>query len=244
MTQGYLAQESKRANEATKKMFSRAGIAYVVLIAILYFLMRDSFDLNDPSCREIFSILKILTVVVFLALAVRLFRASRVAMNGENLVLPFEEGTKQAVGQIIDQEVLEGKIQVEEYIYEIEEGKKPHGEKIVLTPSYLLLCGDRMKVTAIPRDKIYWICAQVGQKGGPFIVRILIFTEKKIFNMTGVDIEHVERIAEKIHQYMPDIFSDYDPFFLSYELEKLYAKNREEFLVFYEKEKRKHETIQ
>ena len=48
-------------------------------------------------------------------------------------------------------------------IYEFPEGKKPYGEKIVLTSSYLLLCST--KITVIPRDKIYWTCAQVGYKG-------------------------------------------------------------------------------
>lgn len=93
------------------------------------------------------------------------------------------------------------------------------------------------KVTAIPRDKIYWICAQVGTKGGPYIVKLLIFTENKIYSLTGVDIEHVQNIAGKLYQYIPNIFSDYDPFALSYELEKMFAKNPVEFLNLYENEK-------
>ena len=47
------------------------------------------------------------------------------------------------MAELIDQEASEGKIQVEEYIYEFAEGKKPYGEKIVLMPSYLLLCGNK-----------------------------------------------------------------------------------------------------
>lgn len=109
--------------------------------------------------------------------------------------------------ELIDQEASEGKIQVEEYIYEFAEEKKPYGEKI------------------------YWIVAQVGQKGGSFRVQLLIFTEKKIFNMVGVDIEHVEGIADKIYQYIPNVFSDYDPFILSYELEKVFAKDRFGFIA-------------
>jgi len=140
---------------------------------------------------------------------------------------------------MIDQEAAEGKVQVEEYIYHFEEGKKPYGERVVLLPSYLLLVGHGNKITAIPRDKIYWICAQVGHKGGSFRVQLLIFTEKKIFNMVGVDIEHVQNIADKIYQYIPNIFSDYDTFTLSYELETLFAKNHSEFLKFYENEKKK-----
>ena len=70
-------------------------------------------------------------------------------------------------------------------------------------------------------------------------MQLLIFTEKKIFRVVGVDVEHVQRISAQIDRYIPNVFSDYDPFQLSYELEKLFADNREEFLRFYESEKGK-----
>lgn len=239
MVQGYLAQESRRVNADSRKTLFKATAAFIILSAFLYILMKDSFDVNDPGNREVVLLMKITAGVMVAAVITGLLRTSRTAANGENLKLPFGEGTKEAVAKVINQEAAEGKILVEEYIYKTAEGKKPHGEKIVLTPSYVLLGGSRMKITAIPRDKVYWICAQVGQKGGPFMVQLMIFTEKKIFTMVGVDIEHVQRIAEKIDQYMPNVFSEYDSFILSYELEKLYTKNRKEFLEFYEKEKRK-----
>ena len=244
MKQGYLEQESKRINETVRRRLIKSCIAFIILIVFLYFLLKSSLDVNDPSSQTIFSALKMLTGVFFLALVVGLFRTSRAATNGRNLVLPFGEAEKAEAAQIIDQEAAEGKIQVEEYIYDIPQGKRPYGEKIVLTPSYLVLFGDGSRVRAIPRDKIYWICAQVGQKGGPFVVQLQIYTEKKIFTMVGVDIEHVQNIAEKIYRYMPNVFCDYDPFILSYELEKLFAKNREGFFEFYENEKRKYEARQ
>ena len=244
MKQGYLEQESKRINETVRRRLIKSCIAFIILVVFLYFLLKSSLDVNDPSSQTIFSALKMLTGIFFLALVVGLFRTSRVATNGRNLVLPFGEAEKAEVAQIIDQEAAEGKIQVEEYIYDIPQGKRPHGEKIVLTPSYLVLFGDGSRVRAIPRGKIYWICAQVGQKGGPFVVQLQIYTEKKIFTMVGVEIEHVQNIAEKIYRYMPNVFCDYDPFILSYELEKLFAKNREGFLEFYENEKRKYEARQ
>lgn len=239
MAQGYLTQESERTNAAQRKTLIRLSAAYFIIIAVLCFLLKDSFDLNDPANREIFFILKVITGIMLLAVVVGIFKTRRAAANGENLILPFGENTKAAVAEVIDRETSEGKLLVEEYIDEFAEGKKPHGEKIALTPSYLLLCGDRNKITAIPRDKIYWICAQVGRKGGPFRVRLLVFTEHKIFAMTGVDIEHVQSIADKLYQYIPNVFSGYDPFILSYELEKLFAENREEFWNFYEDERRK-----
>lgn len=65
--------------------------------------------------------------------------------------------------------------------------------------------------------------------GGAFRVKLLIFTKKKIFNMVEGDIEHVVGIADKLYQYIPNVFSDYDPFILSYELEKVFVKDRAEF---------------
>lgn len=243
MAQEYLAQESSKVNRTYRKTLFRLTAVFFILLAFIYFLGRNSFDLNAPSGREVLLILKILIGIMLLAIAVGLFRTRRTAMNGENLFLPFGEDTKEAVAKKINQEAAEGKLLVEEYIDEFAEGKAPHGEKVTLTPSYLLLGSDRNKITVIPRNKIYWICAQVGQKGGPFYVRLLIFTENKMYALTGVDIEHVEKIAEKLYQYIPNIFCDYDPFLLSYELEKIFAKDRAEFVKLYEIEKAKHVTV-
>lgn len=240
MNQGYLEQESKRVNEAARKRGYRLLIVGVCLIALIYFLMRDSLDLKDPSNQTVVYCMIGLVGLLLLGFVTQLLRA-RPAANGKNLILPFEEGTKEAVGNLIDREASEGKIQVEEYIDKSATGKKAYDEKIVLMPSYLLLCGNRWehKITAIPRDKIFWVCAQDGHKGGSFIVRLLIFTEKKIFTVDGVDTGHLHRIAEQLYQYIPNVFREYDPSSFPYELEELYTKNREGFLRFYEEENKK-----
>lgn len=94
--------------------------------------------------------------------------------------------------------------------------------------------------SAIPRHKFYWICAQVGFKGGPFIVKLLIFAENKIYSLTGTDMEPVQGIADRFYQYIPNVFSDHESLSLSYELEKIFTKNPAEFLEIYENEKKKH----
>ena len=215
-------------------------LVYICLVAFIIFVVKDSIDFNDYTTKKLIVCLGILTGFMFLSVAVILIKSSRVAMHGENLILPFKENTKEVVGKIIDQEISEGKIQVEEYIYEFPKGKKPYGERIILIPSYLLICHSTWNITAIPCDKIYWICAQVGHKGSSsFIVRLIIFTEKKIFYVEGTEPRYVEKIADKLYQYIPNVFHDYDPFILSYELDKLFDKNREAFLEFYEEEKKK-----
>lgn len=243
MKQGFLEQESKRANKRNKKIYFILLFVYVFLMAIISFALKDSIDLSDYTSRKLVVCFFILTGIMLISMVLGLFLSGRAAADGsKSLLLPFKENTKEAVGKIIDQEILEEKIQVDEYIDTFPEGKKPYGERIILIPSYLLIFNGMGRITAIPRDKIYWICAQVGQKGYSFIVRLLIFTEKRTFYVDGADIEHVEKIADKLYQYIPNIFSEYDPFRLSYKLDKLFDKNREEFMKFYESEKKKHDA--
>lgn len=246
MDHGYLAQESERVNRATRKMFYKLLIVFACALAVIYFLGKDSINFNDFSYGSISFYLIIIIGLVLVCTVIKLIATGRTARNGDNLFLPYKDNTQEAAGRIIDGEALEGKILVEEYIDKFSDPAKASGEKIVLMPSYLLLCGVKggpkgtSKVTAIPRHKVYWICAQVGIKGGPFIVKLLIFTENKIYSLTGTDIEHVQGIADKLYQYIPNVFSDYDPFSLSYELEKIFTKNPVEFLEIYENEKKKH----
>lgn len=245
MKQGYLAQESLRVNTATRKTFVKVIIAFICVLAIIYFLGKDSINFSDISYGSVSFYLIIFIGIMVISTVIKLFVAVQPAKNGKNLFLPYQENTQEVVGNIIDHEALEGKILVDEYIYEFTDPKKAYGEKVVLLPSYLLLCGVKFgpkgtsKVIAIPRDKIYWICAQVGIKGGPFYVKLLIFTENKIYSLTGVEIEHVKKIADKLYKHIPNIFRDYDPFVLSYELEKLFEKDHAEFLKLYEDEKKK-----
>lgn len=247
MKQGYLARESERINKTTRKTIIKLAAVFICALAVLYFLGKDSIDFSDISYGTIPFYLVILVGPTLLCTLIKIIATGQPAVNGNNLFLPYNENTQEAVGNIIDQEALEGNILVDEYIYNFTDLKKAYGEKIALTPSYLLLCGVKggpkgtSKVTAIPRHKIYWICAQVGHKGGPFIVRLLIFTENKIYSLTGTDIEHVQSIAHKLYQYIPNVFSDYDPFTLSYELEKIFAENPAEFLNIYENEKKKRQ---
>lgn len=241
MKQGFLEQESRQANKRNRKLFLILLFIYIGLLAIISFAVKDSIDLNDHKSKEILVYGILLSGIMLVSVVMGLVKSSRAAVNGKNLKLPFDENTKEAVAKIIDQEVLEGKVLVDEYIYEFSEGKKPYGERIMLLPSYLLLFNGMGKITAIPRDKIYWICAQVGRKGSSsFIVRLMVFTEKQTFYLEGTEPDYVEKLADKLYQYIPNVFSEHDPFVLSYELDKLFDKDRQAFLNFYEEEKKKN----
>ena len=111
-----------------------------------------------------------------------------------------------------------------------------YNDRVILLPSYLLLIENLGGIMAIPRDKIYWLCAQVGRKGGPFYVRLLLFTEEQILFFEGNDVDRIKEIADGLYQYIPNVFAKYDAQELSYSLEKLFRENRDEFWKFYQKE--------
>ncbi len=240
MKHGFLEQEALRAGRKNRKLFITLLIIYLILISATGFAVKDSIDLSEYRTIKVVVCLTILSVLMLLSIVYGLYRSFRIAAKGQNLILPFKDTTKEAAAEIIDREAAAGNIQAERYAEYFPEGKKPHGERLVLLPSYLLLINYMGAVTAIPRDKIYWICPQTGRKGrSSFIVRLMFFTEKQTYYMEGTDPGYFESIASELYQYIPNIFSDYDPFTLSYELDSLFDKNREEFLNFYEAEKKK-----
>ena len=247
MEQGFLEREAKRAYRKNRKLYCILILVFVLLIGFIGFMVKDSMDLSDLSDyrnKKILVYLAILVGFMLVSMVLGLFLSGRAAVDAsKSLLLPFKDKTREAVAEIIDREISEGKVQVDEYITAFPEGKTPHGERVILIPSYLLRINDMGQILAIPRDKIYWVCAQVGRKGySSFIVRLLIFTEAKTsFYMDGADVKHVNEIVDKLYQYIPNVFSEYDPFVLSYELEKLFDKNRAEFIKFYESEKMKQQ---
>ena len=243
MNEGFLECEAKKANKRNRKKFLTMMLIYICIVSFLFFALKDIIDLNDYESRKIVACFFIFSGIMIVCVVGGLLISKYNIANGNSLNLPFKEDTKSNVAKLINQEASEGKILVDEYSIKSLVKKEPKGERIVLTNSYLLMFNSMGKVTAIPRDKIYWICAQTGIKGrSSYIVRFMVFTPKKIFSqIEGVDVEHFKNIADKIYQYIPNVFCNYDLFSLSYKLEELFDKNREEFLSFYENEKEKYE---
>lgn len=245
MEQGFLEQEAKKANQRNRKLFTVLTVVFLVLMAVICFAVKDIFDFDDARAVKVIVCLGIMAGVMLISVVIGLIASIRSAADASrSLLLPFAERTKEEAARLINREAAEGKILVDEYIYEFAQGKEPYGARVILLPSYLLLGNGMGKITIIPREKIYWLCAQVGRKGSSsFIVRLVIFTEKKTFYVEGVDVDHVEKLAQRLYQYIPNVFDAYDPFVLSYELEQLFDKNRAEFLRFYEEEKRKNNIL-
>lgn len=241
MERTFLEQESVRANAARRKLFLTAFVIFACVSIFLYFAVGDSIDLSKPEDKKLFGIFVGVTALMLFCTAVQLLISILPAKNGRNLILPLGENTREAVAQIINREAAEGKILYEGFMNH-NTGKK-YNDRITILPSYVLLIREIDKITAIPRDKIYWICAQQGFKGGPYYTRLLIFTEKQLIDFNGNDIEHTKKIAEDIYQYIPNVFENFehcDTSDFPHILEKLYSENRAAFFGLYEEEKKKY----
>lgn len=238
MNEIFLVQEAIKAAKKSRKLLIGGFLFFTCLVSILAFALKDSFDLNDVKTKKILLAFGLLVAVMLVSMIVGMIKSFRVPRKGQNLKLPMKENSKEAVAAIINKEVAEGKLLLNEYMSYFPESKKPYGSRVLLTESYLMLTEGTGFFTAIPRNKIYWFCAQPGIKGrSSYIVRFLVFTENGTFSVDGVDGEYVEKVADKFYQYIPNVFKGYDVFKLSYQLEIMYAENRPAFLAFYEEER-------
>lgn len=236
----YLEQESIREKSRRRKLLLGLFVFFACISVFLYFAVGNSIDLSKSDDKKLFIIFVVMAGFMLFCTAAQLIISILPAQNGTNLILPLEENTREAAAEIINREAAEGKILYEGFMNH--NTIKKYSDRITILPSYVLLIGEIGKITAIPRDKIYWICAQTGYKGGPYYVRLLIFTEKKLIDFDGNDIEHTMEVAENIYQYIPNVFKDYNTQHnvdLPHVLEKLYNENRTEFIRLYEEEKQK-----
>lgn len=208
--------------------------------------LKEEIDMADSSTQKIMFIFAVLAVLMIISFLFILLMSFRKAKNGANLIFCYDGYTQEEFAKIINTDYREGNFLINESIYNCHGNEKQYGRRIVVTHSYILIVNsgiiDDGKVRYIPREKIYWICAQPGIKGrSSYVVRLLIFTEKEIYSVEGTEVEYVEELANKIYKYIPNVFADYDTFTLSYQLEECFTKNREEFFAFYERKKKKME---
>ena len=244
MTTNFLEKESIAAN----KKFRRLQLIFIAIfiagLAVIYFAVGDElFDFSDERTKRIVAILLGGVGIMLISTLITLILTMRPAKNGKNLLLPLGETTPEKAANIINREVAEGKILYENTL----DYKTPikHDTRVLLTPSYLLLIGYSMeKIRAIPCDQILWIGAQIGYKGGPYMVRLIIFTREKMLDCELNDIGQAQRIAEGLYHYIPNVFCDLDwqDFHFPHMLEKLYQEDRNRFLALYEEEKEKTES--
>ena len=248
MPTNFLEKESISAKKKLRRLLLILVAIFIASIAVIYFGVGDElFDFSDERTKLIAAVLLGGTGIMLIFSFIILIHTMQPAKNGKNLLLPLEETTQEMAAEIINREVAEGKILYEEAL----DYNTPikHDTRVLLTPSYLLLIGYSMeKIRAIPRNRILWIGAQIGYKGGPYYVRLIIFTREKMLDCDVNDIEQAKRIAEGLYQYIPNVFrnldwqDDTDDNF-PHILEKLYRENRDGFLALYEEAKGKANSL-
>ena len=227
MQKRFLAKNAQRVSNEQMRFALFACIGMLVIFSVLMILDM----LSDEDILGAFPVPIPVFVGIFLFLILLLFvRSLKNNGNAYNDLIVHPGGvSKEDAGQTIDSEAAQGKVLLDEYA----EYGKTKGDRIVLLPSYLLICTGR-RVTAIPTGKIFWTCAQVGIKGSSnFIVQIKVYAENKMFALIGADVTHFKDIEEKLYRYIPNVFSGYDTFDLSHKLDALFLKDYDKFLEFY-----------
>ena len=229
MVKNFLANEADRTFKGIRKFIIICWAVCIAGLSTLFIIAQTEASAMDVLPRFLIGFPVALAAITAL-LVFRIIKDRRGATEYGNLIVHSDEVPRDVVGRTIDEEADNGMILVDEFI-----NIKPRGPKVMLLRSYLLICDQ--KVTAIPVDKIFWICAQVGYKGGPFIVRIKIFAERKIYDVDCTFVDHTKDIVDKIYLHIPNIFSEYDVFDLSYRLEEAFNNNYNQFLDFYRQHK-------
>ncbi len=227
MSNKFLVQDSIRANSKKKKLFLTFLIVFIIMLCVLIFA--GLFDFNDEKSKKLGVAVAGLSVVMAAVSSIGLIKACCVAKNGENLILPFNEAAKDVVAETINNDIENNRVLVDELDDVYPENKQPYVQRIMLLPTYLLLFNGMGKITAIPRNKIYWVCPQYGIKGrSSFVARLIVFTETRAFYFECF--ETITTIADKLYEHIPNYFSGDDSFMLSYKLEEIYNSNRAEFV--------------
>jgi len=237
MKPGLISQEAIRAAKSIRKTALVCAIVMIFILLLSFFAADIDAELGE-AVEEYSTVLYGIVAFVSLGVMFTIFRLRKVIQSYAkytNLFVHADETARDVAGRTIDDEAAQGKVFVDEYQYS---GRSPKGGRVILLPSYLLLC-QYMRITAIPVGRIFWVCAQVGFKGGPYVVRLRVFAENKIYSLDGVDVDHYKNIADKLYQHIPNIFYEYDTYDLSYKLEELFNKDYNKFLEFYETHKQK-----
>ncbi|MCL1875693.1 MAG: hypothetical protein FWF87_05490 [Synergistaceae bacterium] len=245
MSKGYLAKEAARHEKDYAKQLIFFWIIALILTPALFYAARYMSE-RSPA------VVIILQIVIATGLTILLFptvffffRVIKQWISPElygNLIVYAENVGKEGAGWKIDAEAAEGKILVEEYIHFFNGRKVIRTKrKVVLLPSYLLITIGEGDITAIPTDKIYWICIQVGYREGFPIGKLKVFYDRKIQDIENIEFLHTYYIVERIQQHLPNVFQNYNPFMLSYELESIFHRDYNKFIEIYNQHKKQCE---
>lgn len=251
MNKNFLETIWKKTNSGRVKFAMIMLGVFVGALGLFAFLIKDElpqiFTSTDPDTQKIVLILAALILLMLLSLVVIVGKSLTSAKNGKNVILYDDATSQEEIAKRINSDYNNGRFLLNEPLDIYKQTDDTSGRRLVIADDYILIVYayhlDDGKVRYIPRDKIYWICAQPGIRGrSSYAARLLVFTEKELIAVDCSDTEHLQLVVAQSYRHIPNVFSHYDPFTLSYELEKTYAKNRAKFLEFYHAEKTAREN--
>jgi len=243
MKKGYLAKESIRYEKGLGKHLILYWITALIMGPVLFFSARRLLEFGIQWAVIIIQVA--LAGGAFVLLLWTLVFIVRILKRPEpysNLLVYAECVGKETAGRCIDEEAAQGKILVEEYLRTFDgKSTKQTKEKIVLLPSYLLLPAQDdqtiKSIVAIPTDKIYCICVHLTYRDGYPMGNLRVFYDRIIQDIEHIEFLHTFYIIDKIEQHIPNLFYDYSPFFLSFELERLFHTDFYKFKELYNNRK-------
>jgi len=246
MKKGYLAKEMAKNEIDNAKRLILYWIIVLVFAPILVYAARY-FSQRAPTFVYIMQLaLAIGLLIVTVSTIFFIIHVIKLRIRPEhfgNLAVYADGIGIITAGLTIDAEAERGEFLVDEYIYQLIGRKvKQTKIKLVLLPSYLLISSEEGNITAIPTDKIYWICVQVSYTRGYPMGTLRIFYDRKIQDIEDVEFLRAFYVVEKIQQYIPNVFYAYNPFLFSYELEGVFHKDYHNFVRIYNQHKEDYDN--
>ena len=241
MKKGYLAKEMAKNEMDSAKRLMLYWVIVLVLAPLLIYAARY-FTPSAPTFVYIIQLALAIGLLIIIASTVFfIVHIIKVWIKPErysNLAVYADGIGILTAGVIIDAEAERGEFLVEEYIHHLTGRRVSQTKKkIVLLPSFLLISVEEGSITAIPTDKIYWICIQVNYVRGYPMGTLKIFYDRKIQEIENVEFLHTFYTIEKIQQYIPNVFYAYNPFLFSYELEGIFHKDYHRLVRIYNQHK-------
>lgn len=236
----FLAKEWKKATANKCRLVVVMGLVFVLaMVFILRMVLvgqQEIIDLTDPDTRILVVGAIAMAAIMLLSIAVVIVKFLFPGKEGSHLlVYDSDTESREQLAEKINADAREGRFLMDAPIYDLEGKDKIYGERIVVTDSYVLIMNVKGtgRVQYIPRDRLYWVCAKPGIQGSSsFVTQLLLFTEKQIFAMDGVDTDYVMNLAQRIYQYIPNPFAQYEPVQLAFTLEEMYRNDRPAFIDF------------
>ncbi|MCL2059982.1 MAG: hypothetical protein FWH01_13170 [Oscillospiraceae bacterium] len=244
INKGYLAKEATRREKDAAVWMAFFIIIAGITGAIIYNIVRFMPEILFNFVIVFYGAAVLVLIVAASVTAYRLFKRGIFPDPYAGLTVYADGVDKYDAGRVIDSEAAQGKILVNANIRELAGNKiKTTEKKIVLMPSYLLIGTENNSFTVIPTRSIFWVCVQMAYRDNVPIGKLKVFCDRKIHEVNNVEFLHAQHIVNELYRFMSNVFTAYNPFLLSVQLEHLFHKDYKQFVeIFVQHSKEFHKT--